>query len=152
MALSLWNLGRHARADVGAAAHEGDGLVSHAPASWRAAWSLLLPVQVLVPPLRELEGYVFEQLLRQLWRNVLLEATFGDSLAGASAAKPLLPSKHRQATREEQAVQRWLQALQVCSWHFLIQDPGQRSPTSGEESCACRVRRKRCHASSTVLT
>ncbi len=70
-------------------------------------------VQVLVPPLRELEGYVFEQLLRQLWRNVLLEATFGDSLAGASAAKPLLPSRHRQATREEQAVQRWLQALQV---------------------------------------
>jgi len=71
--------------------------------------------QVLVPPLRELEGYVFEQLLRQLWRNVLLEATFGDTLAGASAAKPILPSKHRQATREEQAVQRWLQALQVCT-------------------------------------
>ena len=70
---------------------------------------------MLVPPLRELEGYVFEQLLRQLWRNVLLEATFGDTLAGASAAKPLLPSKHRQATREEQAVQRWLQALQVRS-------------------------------------
>ena len=86
----------------------------------------LLPVQVLVPPLRELEGYVFEQLLRQLWRNVLLEATFGDTLAGASAAKPLLPSKHRQATREEQAVQRWLQALQVCSWHYLLQEPGQR--------------------------
>ena len=79
----------------------------------------LLPVQVLVPPLRELEGYVFEQLLRQLWRNVLLEATFGDSLAGASAAKPLLPSKHRQATREEQAVQRWLQALQVYPWQPL---------------------------------
>ena len=74
-----------------------------------------LPAQVLVPPLRELEGYVFEQLLRQLWRNVLLEATFGDTLAGASAAKPILPSKHRQATREEQAVQRWLQALQVCT-------------------------------------
>lgn len=72
---------------------------------------------MLVPPLRELEGYVFEQLLRQLWRNVLLEATFGDSLAGASAAKPLLPSKHRQATREEQAVQRWLQALQVRLLH-----------------------------------
>ena len=66
-----------------------------------------------MPPLRELEGYVFEQLLRQLWRNVLLEATYGDTLAGASAAKPILPSKHRQATREEQAVQRWLQALQV---------------------------------------
>lgn len=74
-----------------------------------------LPAQVLVPPLRELEGYVFEQLLRQLWRNVLLEATFDDTLAGASAAKPILPSKHRQATREEQAVQRWLQALQVCT-------------------------------------
>ena len=72
-----------------------------------------MPAQVLVPPLRELEGYVFEQLLRQLWRNVLLEATFGDTLAGASAAKPILPAKHRQATREEQAVQRWLQALQV---------------------------------------
>ena len=74
-----------------------------------------MAAQVLVPPLRELEGYVFEQLLRQLWRNVLLEATFGDTLAGASAAKPILPSKHRQATREEQAVQRWLQALQVCT-------------------------------------
>ena len=84
----------------------------------------LLPVQVLVPPLRELEGYVFEQLLRQLWRSVLLEATFGDSLAGASAAKPLLPSKHRQATREEQAVQRWLQALQVYPWQALGQEPG----------------------------
>ena len=75
-----------------------------------------MAAQVLVPPLRELEGYVFEQLLRQLWRNVLLEATFGDTLAGASAAKPILPSKHRQATREEQAVQRWLQALQVCNF------------------------------------
>ena len=92
------------------------------PACKLAAWlhvyaeqrpEVCLPVQVLVPPLRELEGYVFEQLLRQLWRNVLLEATFGDTLAGASAAKPILPAKHRQATREEQAVQRWLQALQV---------------------------------------
>ena len=96
--------------------------------------SAALPAQVLVPPLRELEGYVFEQLLRQLWRNVLLEATFGDSLAGASAAKPILPSKHRQATREEQAVQRWLQALQVrsadagpLSRHCFMSIPAQHS-------------------------
>ncbi|CAL5224103.1 g6734 [Coccomyxa viridis] len=85
-------------------------------------------MQVLVPPLRELEGYVFEQLLRQLWRNVLLEATFGDTLAGASAAKPILPSKHRQATREEQAVQRWLQALQGVQRALL---PAASAATSG---------------------
>lgn len=68
---------------------------------------------MLVPPLRELEAYVFEQLLRQLWRGVLIEATLGDSVAGAAAARPFPASRHRTATREEAAVQRWLQALQV---------------------------------------
>jgi hypothetical protein len=69
---------------------------------------------VLVPPLRELEAYVFEQLLRQLWRGVLIEATLGDSVAGAAAARPFPTWRHRRMTREEAAVVRWLQALQVC--------------------------------------
>ena len=57
---------------------------------------------------------MFEQLLRQLWRGVLLEAALGDSVAGAAAARPWpAPKGHKTATREEAAVQRWLQALQV---------------------------------------
>ena len=56
---------------------------------------------------------MFEQLLRQLWRGILIEATLGDSVAGAAAARPFPASRHRTATREEAAVQRWLQALQV---------------------------------------
>ena len=75
---------------------------------------MVMQRQVLVPPLRELEAYVFEQLLRQLWRGVLLEAALGDSVAGEAAARPWPASKHvRHATKEEAAVQRWLQALQV---------------------------------------
>lgn len=77
----------------------------------RCHW--LLPIQVLVPPLRELEAYVFEQLMRQLWRGVLIEATMGDSVAGAAAARPFPDLRRRRMTREEAAVQRWLQALQV---------------------------------------
>ena len=74
--------------------------------------------QVLVPPLRELEAYVFEQLLRQLWRGVLLEAALaGEGGPGASQFWPSSQQKGgggpKHATREEAAVQRWLQALQV---------------------------------------
>lgn len=58
---------------------------------------------------------MFEQLLRQLWRGVLIEATMGDSVAGAAAARPFPDLRRHRMTREEVAVQRWLQALQVIS-------------------------------------
>ena len=67
-----------------------------------------LSAQVLVPPLRELETAIFEQLYRHLWTSVLLEGASADLLPGAQPKQWIIaPSK------EEEAVQRWLDALQV---------------------------------------
>lgn len=60
-------------------------------------------VRVLLPPLRKLESHVFRGTLK----GVLLEALASDSLPGTQ------PLSHTQHTREESAMTRWLDALQV---------------------------------------
>ena len=99
-----------------------------------------------MPPLRELEAYVFEQLLRQLWRGVLIEATLGDSVAGAAAARPFPASHRRHATREETAVLRWLQALQVRTYSTSCLDVrdarrGTRVKSHGDHMASGREER-----------
>ncbi len=62
-----------------------------------------------MPPLRKLETSIFETMVGHLWSGVLLEALAADRLAGA----PL--RAYKEHSREEAAVQRWLEALQVCA-------------------------------------
>ena len=37
-----------------------------------------------MPPLRELEAYIFDQIFHHLWHTVLMEGATSDVLAGAS--------------------------------------------------------------------
>ena len=77
-----------------------------------------------MPPLRELEAYVFEALFRHLWYSLLQHVTaepvgLVNSQATTHAphnrvghSNPPSPAKTR-PTPEEEAVQRWLEGLQV---------------------------------------
>ena len=72
-----------------------------------AAW------QVLVPPLRELEGYIFERLFRYLWQKALLESVSREPSGGPAMFSPQMMTPIHKASQHEDAIQRWLDALQV---------------------------------------
>lgn len=65
-------------------------------------------MQGLVPPLRDLEAHLVQQLFQNMWTHVLLEGATAHKLSGARSLKwTINPS------REEEAVQRWVDALQA---------------------------------------
>ena len=66
-------------------------------------------MQGLVPPLRELEAQIFQQLFQYMWSFVLMEGATADQLPGALAKQWVIPP-----SKEEESVQRWIDALQVC--------------------------------------
>jgi len=68
---------------------------------------------VLVPPLRELEVYIFERLFRYLWQKALLESVKREPSGGAMFSPHMMTPTHK-ASQHEDAIQRWLDALQVC--------------------------------------
>lgn len=61
-----------------------------------------------MPPLRELEAHIFQQLFQYMWSTVLLEGARADQLPGAQPKQWIIPP-----SKEEEAVQRWIDALQV---------------------------------------
>lgn len=69
--------------------------------------------QVLVPPLRELEVYIFERLFRYLWQKALLESVKREPSGGPMFSPHMMTPTHK-ASQHEDAIQRWLDALQVC--------------------------------------
>lgn len=69
-------------------------------------------VQVLVPPLRELEAYIFERLYRFLWTKALLESANREPASQANFSPHVLSPTHK-ASQHEDAISRWLDALQV---------------------------------------
>lgn len=71
-------------------------------------------LQVLVPPLRELESYIFERLFRYLWQKALLESVSREPIGGPAMFSPHQMTPIHKASQHEDAIQRWLDALQVC--------------------------------------
>lgn len=71
------------------------------------------PLQVLVPPLRELEAYIFERLFRYLWQKALLESVSREPSGGPAMFSPHMMTPTHKASQHEDAIQRWLDALQV---------------------------------------
>ncbi|KAK9805120.1 hypothetical protein WJX72_000185 [[Myrmecia] bisecta] len=82
-------------------------------------------MDVLVPPLRELEGYIFEQMFRHLWTSVLLEHANSEGLPGSQ--QPVMVHGHK-VSSQELAIQRWFESLQAVH-RCLV--PAQQSATSG---------------------
>jgi len=74
--------------------------------------------QVLVPPLRELEVYIFERLFRYLWQKALLESVKREPSGGPMFSPHMMTPTHK-ASQHEDAIQRWLDALQVCCQNLL---------------------------------
>ena len=74
--------------------------------------NLCTDVQVLVPPLRELETYIFERLFRYLWQKALLESVSREPSGGPLFSPHMMTPTHK-ASAHEDAIQRWLDALQV---------------------------------------
>ena len=67
--------------------------------------------QVLVPPLRELEGHIFEQMFRYLWTSVLLDAA--NSQDAVVTPRPAFAHAGHKVSTQDMAIQRWCDALQV---------------------------------------
>ena len=63
--------------------------------------------QVLVPPLRELENYIFNQMFNFLW-GIMTDFAASDAAGVPVGRPPLHPP-----SREETAIWRWLEAMQV---------------------------------------
>lgn len=70
---------------------------------------------MLVPPLRELETYIFERLFRYLWQKALLESVSREPSGGPMFSPHMLTPTHK-ASAHEDAIQRWLDALSVSSY------------------------------------
>lgn len=64
-------------------------------------------MKVLVPPLRQLESYIFNQIFAYLWR-VMTDYAASEAAGVPPGRPPLHPP-----SREEAAVNRWLDALQL---------------------------------------
>ena len=67
-------------------------------------------LQVLVPPLRELESYIFESIFRHLWARCLIDSITNDPHMLSHTTHPVALHK---ASAHEDAIRRWLDALQV---------------------------------------
>lgn len=61
-----------------------------------------------MPPLRELEGFIFQQLFQHMWAFSLVEGVTADQLPGAQPKHWIITP-----SREEEAVQRWIDGFQV---------------------------------------
>lgn len=61
-----------------------------------------------MPPLRQLESYIFNQIFAYLWR-VMTDYAASEAAGVPPGRPPLHPP-----SREEAAVNRWLDALQVA--------------------------------------
>ena len=61
----------------------------------------------MVPPLRHLESYIFNQMFSYLWR-VMTDYAASEAAGVPPGRPPMHPP-----TREDAAVHRWLDALQV---------------------------------------
>ncbi len=75
--------------------------------------------QVLVPLLRELEVYIFDRLFRYLWQKALLESVKQEKQPwrGPMFSPHMMNPTHK-VSQHEDAIQRWLGALQVrCRPH-----------------------------------
>ena len=76
--------------------------------------------QVLVPPLRELENYIFNQMFNFLW-GIMTDFAASDAAGVPVGRPPLHPP-----SREETAIWRWLEAMQVgpaCDKQLIVQQP-----------------------------
>lgn len=61
-----------------------------------------------MPPLRELEAHIFQQLFQHMWSSILIEGVTADQLPGAQSKYWIIPP-----SKEEEAVQRWIDGFQV---------------------------------------
>ncbi len=75
----------------------------------------ILPVQGLVPPLRNLEEQLFQQLFQYMWSFVLMEGATADQLPGALGKQWVIPP-----SQEEASVQRWIDAFQASQPFHLL--------------------------------
>ncbi|KAL3132833.1 hypothetical protein ABBQ38_006758 [Trebouxia sp. C0009 RCD-2024] len=85
-------------------------------------------MKVLVPPLRELEGYIFERLFRYLWQKALLESVSREPTGGPAMFSPHMMTPIHKASQHEDAIQRWLDALQDTHRTLM---PAKQSATNG---------------------
>lgn len=80
----------------------------------------------MVPPLRELETYIFERLFRCLWTKSLMESANKEISGSQASFSPhnMLSPTHK-ASQHEDAIQRWQEALQVAH-------PSKKTEKKGE--------------------
>lgn len=80
-------------------------------------------LQVLVPPLRDLETYIFESMYRLLWDRVVAEGLAAEVVIHSRGNTPTKAGTgsptHGLATHDA-AVQRWTDALQVMLLSTLL--------------------------------
>ena len=74
-----------------------------------------IALQVLVPPLRELEAHIFQQLFQHMWSSILMEGVTADQLPGAQPKHWII-----QPSREEEAIQRWIDGFQASSFDSIL--------------------------------
>ena len=77
--------------------------------------------QVLVPPLRELESYIFESIFRHLWARCLIDSITNDPQIVSHGTGTQMTAMHKAAAHED-AIRRWLDALQVGACCMTEQD------------------------------
>eukprot|EP00891_Asterochloris_glomerata_P004843 jgi/Astpho2/4843/Aster-05779 len=83
-------------------------------------------MQVLVPPLRELESYIFESIFRHLWARCLIDSITNDPHMLSHTTHSHL-ALHK-ASAHEDAIRRWLDALQLVHRTLV---PASQSATAG---------------------
>lgn len=83
-------------------------------ASWVNSWltCYLWRGQVLVPPLKDLECYIFENINTNLWSNVLVETAMSEAFASVAQSANHSPH-HPRISQQELAIHRWHDALAV---------------------------------------
>ena len=90
---------------------------AHVCASGRLK-QLCWAVQVLVPPLKDLECYIFENINTNLWSNVLVETAMSEAFASVAQSANHSPH-HPRISQHELAIHRWHDALAVSLPHYL---------------------------------
>ncbi len=86
----------------------------YSPVTIDEAFKCCVLWQVLVPPLKDLECYIFENINTTLWSNVLVETAMSEAFASVAQSANHSPH-HPRISQQELAIHRWHDALAVRS-------------------------------------
>ncbi|KAK9839098.1 hypothetical protein WJX74_009525 [Apatococcus lobatus] len=87
-------------------------------------------MKVLVPPLKDLECYIFENINTNLWSNVLVETAMSEAFASVAQSANHSPH-HPRISQQELAIHRWHDALAAVNRTLVAS--GQGAPAGHVE-------------------